>query len=77
MIDPRPTLSYVSPKIVEQCKVQAVKFKNSWLVQLATRAKRRVLAKVSNCPLVLANQSIMVELNVLPLGSYDILIDMD
>jgi len=77
LIDPGATLSYISPKIVEQCKLQAVKFKNPWLVQLAIGAKRRFLAKVSNCPLELANQSITTDLNVLPLGSYNILIGMD
>ena len=70
-------MSYIIPNIVEQCCLQAVKFKNPWLVQLATRAKTRVFAKVDNCPLILANQSIMADLNVLPLRSYDILIDMD
>jgi len=77
LIDLGTTLSYISPKIVEKCKLQTVKFKNPWLVQLATGEKRRVLAKVNNCPLLLANQSIMVDLNVLLLGSYDILIGMD
>lgn len=77
LIDPGAILSYVSPKIVEQCKLQEIKFKNPGLVQLAIGAKRRVLAKVSNCPLELAKQSIRADLNVLPLGSYDILIGMD
>eukprot|EP00253_Pinus_taeda_P003061 PITA_03061 len=46
-------------------------------VQLATGAKRRVLAKVSSCPLKIAGQIVTTELNVLPLGSYDVLIGMD
>ena len=41
LIDPGATLSYVSPKIVEQCKLSSEKFRNPWLVQLATGAKRR------------------------------------
>eukprot|EP00253_Pinus_taeda_P028992 PITA_28992 len=40
-------------------------------------AKRRVLAKINNCPFSIAGQSITADLNVLPLGSYDILIGMD
>lgn len=59
LIDPGVNLSYVSPKVVEQCCLQAIKFKTPWLVQLATGAKRRVLAKVSNCPLKLACHFIM------------------
>eukprot|EP00253_Pinus_taeda_P035941 PITA_35941 len=77
LIDPGATLSYVSPKVVEQCKLSYEKFKSPWLVQLATGAKRRVLAKINNCPFSIAGQSITADLNVLPLGSYDILIGMD
>eukprot|EP00253_Pinus_taeda_P017918 PITA_17918 len=77
LVDPGATLSYVSPKVVESCGLLTTKFKSPWLVQLATGAKRRVLTKVSNCPLRLAGQTITTELNVLPLGSYDVLIGMD
>ena len=77
LIDPGATLSYISPKIVEKCKLQTIKFRNPWLVQLAKGAKQRVLAKVDNCPLKIAGQSIKADLNVLPLGSYDVLIGMD
>eukprot|EP00253_Pinus_taeda_P011096 PITA_11096 len=75
LIDPGATLSYVSPKIVERCKLQPVKFKNPWLVQLATGAKRRVTTKIKDCSFTIAGQPVMEDLNVLPLGSYDILID--
>lgn len=50
LIDCIATLSCISPKIVEQCSLQVVKFKNPWLVQLATGAKRRVSTKVRNYP---------------------------
>eukprot|EP00253_Pinus_taeda_P003862 PITA_03862 len=74
LIDPGATLSYVSPKVVECCNLQSVKFKNPWLVQLATRAKRRVTAKVNDCSFTIADQPVTTDLNVIPLGSYDILI---
>eukprot|EP00253_Pinus_taeda_P019525 PITA_19525 len=77
LIDPGATLSYVSPKVVEHCKLSSERFKNPWLVQLATGAKRRVLGKINNCSLRIAGQPITTDLNVLPLGSYDILIGMD
>eukprot|EP00253_Pinus_taeda_P011854 PITA_11854 len=77
LIDPGATLSYVSPKVVEHCKLSSERFKNPWLVQLATGAKRQVLAKINNCSLSIAGQPITADLNVLPLGSYDILIGMD
>lgn len=77
LIDPGATLSYVSPRIVEQCRLQPVKFKDPWLVQLDTGAKRRVNAKVKNFPLKIAGQLVTTDLNMLPLGSYDVLIGMD
>jgi len=55
----------------------AVKFKNPWLVQLATGENRRVMAKVNNCPLKLAGQLVVLDLNVLPKGLYDVLIGID
>ena len=42
LIDPGASLSYISPKMVEKCKFPVENFENSWLVQLATRAKRKV-----------------------------------
>eukprot|EP00253_Pinus_taeda_P029655 PITA_29655 len=75
LIYPGATLSYVSPKVVKHCNLQPVKFKNPWLVQLATGAKRRVIAKVNDCSFTIAGQPVMADLNVLPLGSYGILID--
>eukprot|EP00253_Pinus_taeda_P009179 PITA_09179 len=77
LIDPGATLSYVNPKVVECCNLQSVKFKNPWLVQLATGAKRRVTAKIKDCSFTIAGQPVTADLNVLPLGSYDILIGMD
>eukprot|EP00253_Pinus_taeda_P017026 PITA_17026 len=77
LIDPGATLSYVSPKVVERCNLQSVKFKNPWLVQLATGAKRRVTAKINDCPFIIADQPVTADLNILPLRSYDILIGMD
>ena len=43
LIDPRDSLSYVSPSLVEKSKLPVEKFAKSWLVQLATRAKRKVI----------------------------------
>eukprot|EP00253_Pinus_taeda_P009134 PITA_09134 len=76
LIDLGATLSYMSPKLVERRKLQLVKFKIPWLVQLATGAKRRVMAKIDNCSFTIAEQPIVADLNILPLGSYDILIGM-
>eukprot|EP00253_Pinus_taeda_P026609 PITA_26609 len=76
LIDPGATLSYVNPKVVERCNLQSVKFKDPWLVQLATGAKRRVTAKINDYSFTIADLPITANLNILPLGSYDILIDV-
>ena len=47
------------------------------MVQLATGAKRKVTSFVKNCAVVMDQFETFVKLNVLPLGSYDILIYMD
>ena len=77
LIDPGASLSYISPNLVEKCKLPVEKFVSSWLVQLATGAKRKVTSFVKNCAVVMDQFENFVKLNVLPIGSYDILIDMD
>jgi len=49
LIDPSASLSYVTPIIVELCKLQQSKFKKSWLVQLATSTKRKVTSFIKDC----------------------------
>ena len=71
------SLSYISPSLVEKCKLSIEKFARSWLVQLATGAKRKVISFVKNCAVTMDQFKIFVKLNVLPLCSYDILIGMD
>lgn len=77
LFDPGASLRYISPKVVEKCQLQSNKFKKSWLVQLAVRTKRRVSAKTENCHIIVSGQPIHVDMNILPLGSYDVLIGMD
>ena len=77
LINPRASLSYISPKFVEKCKISVEKFARSWLVQLATGAKRKVISFVKNCAVTMDQFETFVKLNVLPLSSYDILIGMD
>ena len=63
LVDPGASLSYVSPKLVEICKLQSQKFRNPWLVQLAMGAKRKDSAKISNCALEISEQQLTVDLN--------------
>ena len=53
LIDPSASLSYISPSIVEKCNLSLKKFEKSWLVQLATGTKRKVVNYVESCNLVI------------------------
>jgi hypothetical protein len=64
-------------RVVEICKLHKEKFENSSLVQLATRTKRRITYVVKNCELCMNELRTQIDLNILPLGSYDVLIGMD
>ena len=77
MIDPGSTHSYITPRVVETCAFYKVKHRKFWLVQLATGTKRKVSEVVEKCPLVMNGLITCVDLNVLPLGSYVVLIGMD
>ena len=69
--------SYASPKIVYECKLGKVKHDKPWLVQLAIGTKRNVLEIVKECEVNLNGFPTKVNLNILRLGSYDVLISMD
>ena len=77
LIDPGSTHSYITPRVVEICAFKKVKHGKSWLVQLATGTKRKVSELVEKCPLVMNGLNTCVDMNVLPLVSYDVLIGMD
>ena len=77
LIDPGASLSDISPGMVEKCKIKPEKFQQSWLVQLATGTKRKVTHKLPRTAIHLNGFPTEVNLNILPLGSYDLLIGMD
>jgi hypothetical protein len=47
------------------------------LVQLATRTKRKVIEVIEACQFEMNGMHTQATLNILPLGSYDMLIGMD
>jgi hypothetical protein len=47
------------------------------MVQLATRAKRKINEMVKTCPMNMNGLNTRENLNIIPLGSYDFLIGMD
>ena len=77
LIDLGANLSYVSPILVEKSKLPVEKFAKSWLDQLATGVKRKVIDFVKDCTLIMNRFETSVKINVLSLSSYDVLIGMD
>ena len=77
LIDPGTSLSYISTRVVDLCNLVPEKFDKSWLVQFATCTKRKVTNIVRNCKITLNDFLTHVNVNILPLGSYDMLIGMD
>ena len=53
LIDPGSTHSYITPRVVDICSFKKIKHRKSWLVQLATGTKRKVIEVVEKCPLVM------------------------
>jgi hypothetical protein len=62
---------------VESNKLKKIRHAKSWLVQLATRMKRKVVDFISDYEFSLGGQNIKTNMNILPLGYYDVIIRMD
>jgi predicted aspartyl protease len=77
LIDSGASHSYIDPKMVESLKLPRSKHEKSWLVQLATGAKRKVNEMVKSCLMDMNGLNTREDLNILHLGSYDCLIGMD
>jgi hypothetical protein len=77
LIDPGSNLSYIAPKAVDKCKLQPHKHAKPWLVQLATSTKIKVAEVIPACQFTMGEFLTQPTLNILPLGSYDMLICMD
>jgi hypothetical protein len=77
LIDSEASHSYIYPKVVDRLLLPRRKHEKSWLVQLATGAKRKVVEMVKSCPVDMNWLSTKAYLNILPLGSYDYVIGMD
>jgi hypothetical protein len=69
--------SYINSNIIEIFHLQRSKHKKYWLVQLATWAKRKNNELVKYCPIYINGLNKKVDVNNIPLGSYDCLIGMD
>ena len=77
LIDSGSSHSYIDPKMVESLHLPRSNRGKSWLVQPATRAKRKVNEMVKSCLMDMNGLNTKADLNILPLGSHDFLIGMD
>jgi hypothetical protein len=68
---------YIIPKIVDRLHLDKIKIEKQSLVHIDTGTKRRINEMVRGCPLCLDGVNTIFYMNIIPLGSYDILIRMD
>jgi hypothetical protein len=77
LIDSGENHCYIDLKVVEKIHLKKSKLEKSSLVQLATGTKRRINETARGCPINLNGVNEVVDMNLIPLGSYDILFGMD
>jgi hypothetical protein len=77
LIDSGASHCYIDPKIVDILRLEKSKLGKASLVQLATGTKKRIHDMVRSCSISLNNVNTSIDLNIIPLGCYDILIGMD
>jgi hypothetical protein len=77
LIDSGDIHSYLDPNMVEIFQFPRRKLGKPWLVQLATREKRKFNDMVKACPMEMNGLRTNADLNIIPLGVYDFLIGMD
>jgi hypothetical protein len=77
LIDSGASQSYLYPEMVEIFHFPRRKIGKSWLVYLTTGAKRKFNEVVKACPMDMNGLGNMEDFNIIPLGSYELLIGMD
>ena len=75
LIDHGSTHSYITPRVVEICAFKKVNHRKYLLFQLSIGTKRNVSEAIEKCPFVMNGLVTCVDMNNLPLGSYDVLIE--
>ena len=69
LIDSGARNSCIAPNLVEKCHLKKSKLETISLVQLATRARRKITEFVKVCPLEMNGSKTFEDLNIIPLGS--------
>ena len=63
--------------MMENCQITKVRHARPWSVQRANAEKRKVTKFVANCEISIHDNVTRINLNILPLVSYDMIIGMD
>jgi hypothetical protein len=69
--------SYIDPKIVDIFHLKKSNIEISWLVQITTGTKRRIKETTIYCLINMNEPNTSIYLNIIPLGSHDMLLLMD
>jgi hypothetical protein len=77
LIDSVAIHCYIDPKIVDRLHLEKSEVGKESLVQLSTGTKRRIHDMVKGCFININGVNTSIDLNIIPLGSYDVLIGMD
>ena len=77
MFDSGATDSFISPSLVAKCKLEAAKQDLGWQVEQASSTRVSTYFIVQKCKLSLGGFVTSVDLQVRPLGSYDVVLGMD
>jgi hypothetical protein len=77
LIDQGSNLSYVAPQNADKCKLQPIRHVKPWPVQLSNGTKIKVEKVIRAYQLIMGGMPTQANLNILPLGCYDLLIAMD
>jgi hypothetical protein len=77
LIDSRANHNYINSNNVEIFHLQRSRYNKSWLVHLSIGAKRKINELIKDCPIDMNRFNTKVDVNIIPLGSYACLIDMD
>lgn len=68
---------HIDHKVVYRLHLEKSEIEKSSLFQLTTRTKRMMNETVRSCLINMNGLNAVVDMNLIPLGSYDILIGMD
>ena len=76
LIDPLSNNSCITSNLFEIFHLKISKHIKSWLLQLGTRAKKKIIEIVKGCPLDIKGINTFVDMNISPLRSDDVPIEM-